>query len=67
MGVLPTIYAATEDHLQGGEYIGPDGKGNRSGYPTIETPAAEVYNKETMKKLWEASETLTGVVYDFKN
>lgn len=67
MGVLPTIYAATEDHLQGGEYIGPDGKGNRSGYPTIETPVAEVYNKETMKKLWEASETLTGVVYDFKN
>ncbi|WNF35140.1 oxidoreductase [Bacillaceae bacterium IKA-2] len=65
MGVLPTIYAATEDHLQGGEYIGPDGKGNRSGYPTLETPAAEVYNKETMKKLWEVSETLTGVVYDF--
>lgn len=65
MGVLPTIYAATEDHLKGGEYIGPDGKGNRSGYPTIEIPAAGVYNKETMKRLWQVSETLTGVVYDF--
>jgi NAD(P)-dependent dehydrogenase (short-subunit alcohol dehydrogenase family) len=67
MGVLPTIYAATEEHLKGGEYIGPDGKGNRSGYPTIEIPALGVYNKETMKKLWEVSETLTGVVYDFKD
>lgn len=66
MGVLPTIYAATEDHLKGGEYIGPDGKGNRSGYPTIETPDSGVYNKETMEKLWQVSETLTGVVYDFK-
>lgn len=65
MGALPTIYAATEESLEGGEYIGPDGRGNRTGYPTIETPAAGVYNKETMKKLWEVSESLTGVIYDF--
>ena len=65
MGALPTIYAATEDSLKGGEYIGPDGKGNRTGYPTIEIPNDGVYDKETMKRLWEVSETLTGVVYDF--
>lgn len=64
-GVLPTIYAATEDHLIGGEYIGPDGRGNRTGNPTIEIPAEGVYNNETMKQLWEVSERLTGVVYDF--
>lgn len=64
-GALPTIYAATEDSLKGGEYIGPDGRGNRTGYPTIETPAAGVYNKETMTKLWEVSEALTGIVFDF--
>lgn len=65
MGALPTIYAATEPSLKGGEYIGPDGRGNRKGKPTIETPAPGVYNSETMKKLWEVSESLTGVVYDF--
>jgi NAD(P)-dependent dehydrogenase (short-subunit alcohol dehydrogenase family) len=65
MGALPTIYAATEVNLKGGEYIGPDGKGNRKGYPAIETPAPDVYNEETMKKLWEVSEEMTGVKFDF--
>ncbi len=65
MGVLPTIYAATEQELEGGEYIGPDGRGNRTGNPAIETPKAGVYNQETMNRLWEVSEKLTGVVYDF--
>ncbi|MCT8138957.1 SDR family oxidoreductase [Anaerobacillus sp. CMMVII] len=66
MGVLPTIYAATSEGLRGGEYIGPDGRGNRTGNPAIETPAANVYNQEMMKKLWDTSEELTGVVYDFQ-
>jgi NAD(P)-dependent dehydrogenase (short-subunit alcohol dehydrogenase family) len=65
MGALPTIYAATEVSLIGGEYIGPDGRGNRKGNPTIEIPASGVYHSETMKKLWEVSEKLTGVIYDF--
>ncbi|WP_368666313.1 oxidoreductase [Ammoniphilus sp. CFH 90114] len=65
MGVLPTLYAATEPTLKGGEYIGPDGRGNRKGNPHIEVPAKEVYNEATMKKLWDVSEELTGVVYDF--
>ncbi|HEY2420604.1 MAG TPA: oxidoreductase [Neobacillus sp.] len=65
MGALPTIYAATENNLIGGEYIGPDGKGNRKGNPAIEIPARGVYNADTMKKLWEVSVALTGVTYDF--
>ena len=65
MGALPTLYAATNDHLKGGEYIGPDGRGNRKGNPAIETPAAGVYDEETMKKLWDVSESLTGVKYEF--
>jgi NAD(P)-dependent dehydrogenase (short-subunit alcohol dehydrogenase family) len=64
-GALPTIYAATETSLNGGEYIGPDGSGNRKGNPAIEIPASGVYNPETMKKLWDVSEKLTGVSYDF--
>jgi NAD(P)-dependent dehydrogenase (short-subunit alcohol dehydrogenase family) len=64
-GALPTIYAATEDSLKGGEYIGPDGRGNRKGNPAIETPAAEVYNKDTITELWGVSEKLTGVKFEF--
>ncbi len=64
-GALPTIYAATEKSLTGGEYIGPDGKGNRKGNPALETPAAGVYNLDTMKRLWEVSENLTGVKFEF--
>jgi NAD(P)-dependent dehydrogenase (short-subunit alcohol dehydrogenase family) len=64
MGSLPTLYAATDKKLIGGEYIGPDGRGNRKGNPAIETPASGVYHPETMKMLWEVSEKLTGVTYD---
>ncbi|WP_251041139.1 oxidoreductase [Bacillus sp. ISL-45] len=65
MGALPTIYAAVDDSLTGGEYIGPDGKGNRKGFPAIEIPAQGVFNKEIMTKLWVVSEELTGVRYEF--
>ncbi|MDE5414254.1 oxidoreductase [Alkalihalobacterium chitinilyticum] len=65
-GALPTIMAATDEKLVGGEYIGPDGRGNRTGKPTIEVPKPTVYNKETMKRLWDVSEELTSVRYDLK-
>ncbi|MCM3575777.1 oxidoreductase [Mesobacillus subterraneus] len=65
MGALPTIYAAADDSLTGGEYIGPDGRGNRKGYPAIEIPAPGVYNEETITRLWTVSEELTGVQFDF--
>ena len=65
MGALPTIYAAADDSLNGGEYIGPDGRGNRKGYPAIEIPAPGVFNEVTMNRLWQVSEELTGVQFDF--
>lgn len=63
-GALPTIMAATDKKLVGGEYIGPDGTGNRKGNPAIETPHKNVYNNDTMKKLWEVSEQLTSVRFN---
>lgn len=65
MGALPTIYAAADDSLTGGEYIGPDGRGNRKGYPAIEIPAPGVFNEVTMNRLWQVSEELTGVQFNF--
>lgn len=65
MGALPTIYAAADDSLTGGEYIGPDGRGNRKGFPAIEIPAPGVFSEVTMSRLWSVSEELTGVQFDF--
>lgn len=65
MGALPTIYAATDPQLTGGEYIGPDGKGQRKGYPALDTPHAAAGDEEVSRKLWKVSEELTGVKFDF--
>lgn len=65
MGALPTIYAATEPSLKGGEYIGPDGKGRRRGYPALDSPHPVANDEQTSKRLWELSEKLTGVAFDF--
>lgn len=67
MGALPTIYAATDPNLKGGEYIGPDGKGQRKGYPALDTPHASAGDEAVSRKLWEVSEKLTGVTFDFSN
>ncbi len=64
-GALPTLFAATNPDLKGGEYIGPDGPGNRKGNPVQTTEASQLFNKEIAAKLWELSEDLTGVKYHF--
>lgn len=61
MGALPTIYAATEPSLKGGEYIGPDGKGQRKGFPAVDTPHRAADDQAVSQKLWDVSEELTGV------
>ncbi|WKA55603.1 oxidoreductase [Planococcus shixiaomingii] len=65
MGALPTVYAATESTLTGGEYIGPDGKGQRKGFPAIDTPHSVANDEATSKRLWDVSEELTGVKFNF--
>jgi NAD(P)-dependent dehydrogenase (short-subunit alcohol dehydrogenase family) len=64
-GALPTLYASTNADLKGGEYIGPDGPGNRKGNPVKTTEASQLFNTEIAERLWEVSEILTGVKYPF--
>lgn len=64
MGALPTLYAATAPHLQGGEYIGPGGPNNMRGYPKVVTSNRESHNEDVAKRLWDVSENLTGVHYE---
>ncbi len=62
-GALPTLYAATHPDLRGGEFIGPDGPGNHKGYPILTNDAARLYKPDLAARLWEVSESLTGVKY----
>jgi NAD(P)-dependent dehydrogenase (short-subunit alcohol dehydrogenase family) len=63
MGALPGIRAAVDPEAQGGEYYGPDGKGERSGYPVVVTSNPASMDKEDARKLWEFSQELTGISY----
>ena len=64
-GALPTLYAATKPDLAGGSYIGPDGRGEFRGSPTIVAPRKVAHNVEVADRLWKESVDLTGVEYDF--
>jgi NAD(P)-dependent dehydrogenase (short-subunit alcohol dehydrogenase family) len=65
MGALPTLYAATMPDIPGGSFIGPDGFMEGRGHPHIVTGAGKAYDEDTWRRLWEASEELTGVHYGF--
>ncbi|HSD78584.1 MAG TPA: oxidoreductase [Solirubrobacteraceae bacterium] len=62
MGALPTLYAATQD-LPGGSYVGPDGRGEQRGHPTLVGRSAAARDEATARRLWELSERLTGVAF----
>jgi NAD(P)-dependent dehydrogenase (short-subunit alcohol dehydrogenase family) len=64
MGALPQLYAATEEHITGGELIGPGGIANSRGYPKVDSQARSEYDRPAATRLWEVSEQLTGVSYD---
>lgn len=65
MGALPTLYAATVPDLPGGSFIGPDGFMEQRGYPQVVTAAGKAYDEAAWRRLWEVSEELTGVSYEF--
>ncbi|WP_159047300.1 hypothetical protein [Streptomyces sp. XY332] len=64
-GALNQLYAAVSPHAQGGQFIGPDGRNEGKGHPTLVRPAASATDPETARRLWDLSEQLTGVRYDF--
>ncbi len=62
-GALPTLYAATAPHVDGGDYFGPDGFMEMRGNPTHVDVIPEARDPEVARRLWEVSEDLTGVRY----
>ena len=63
MGALPTLRAATDPGVLGGQYYGPDGFGGMRGYPKVVASSDRSHDVGLQQRLWTASEELTGVVY----
>ena len=61
MGALPTLRAATDPAVLGGQYYGPSGLGETRGYPKLVTSSPASYDLPTQQRLWTVSEELTGV------
>jgi NAD(P)-dependent dehydrogenase (short-subunit alcohol dehydrogenase family) len=63
MGALPTLYAATNASVAGGDYVGPSGLGEMRGHPKNVGMSSAARNRDDATQLWLASEELTGVRY----
>jgi NAD(P)-dependent dehydrogenase (short-subunit alcohol dehydrogenase family) len=62
-GALPSLRAAVDPEVKGGEYFGPRGRGERKGYPVLVRSNEASHNLNDARKLWELSEELTGIKY----
>jgi NAD(P)-dependent dehydrogenase (short-subunit alcohol dehydrogenase family) len=63
MGALPTLRAATDPDVEGGQYYGPDGLGEQRGHPKLVSSSAQSHDEDLQRRLWTVSEELTGVTY----
>jgi hypothetical protein len=63
MGALPTLRAATDPAVQGGQYYGPDGFAEQRGHPKLVESSGQSHDESLQRRLWTVSEELTGVSY----
>jgi NAD(P)-dependent dehydrogenase (short-subunit alcohol dehydrogenase family) len=63
MGALPTLRAATDPGVLGGQYYGPGGRGEVRGYPEVVSSSPDSHDQATQQRLWTVSEELTGVTF----
>ena len=64
-GALPMLYAATAPDVQGGEFFGPGGFMQQHGAPKRVKASKKAYDTDSARRLWDVSEQLTGVKYQF--
>lgn len=60
-GAWPTLQAATGAHVQGGDYLGPQGLGEVSGRSGPARATRTARDPKLARELWERSVALTGV------
>ncbi|MDT5181781.1 MAG: hypothetical protein QOJ95_5979 [Mycobacterium sp.] len=63
MGALPTLRAATDPHVSGGQYLGPGGFAEMRGYPKVVASNRRSHDGSVQRRLWTVSEELTDVIY----
>ena len=66
MGALNQLYAATAERAESGQFIGPDGKSELKGYPSLVQPVAAAQDATLAKRLWLLSEELTGFAQNLR-
>jgi NAD(P)-dependent dehydrogenase (short-subunit alcohol dehydrogenase family) len=62
-GALPTLRAATDPAVRGGEVFGPDGLLELRGAPKRVAVSSRARDRAVAERLWEVSEEKTGVRY----
>ncbi|EXG81180.1 SDR family NAD(P)-dependent oxidoreductase [Cryptosporangium arvum] len=62
-GALPSLRAAADPAVLGGQYYGPDGVGEVRGAPHLVTSSPQSYDVALQQRLWSVSEDLTGVTF----
>lgn len=62
-GALPSLRAATDPAVLGGQYYGPDGRGELRGNPHVVASSPQSYDETIQQRLWTVSEDLTGVKF----
>lgn len=62
-GALPILQAATDPEVEGGQYYGPAGRGQRRGAAKQVLLVPGAANRSTGRRLWEQSVALSGVDY----
>lgn len=65
-GAIPVLFAASAKEARSGEYYGPDGFQELWGdHPSAAKLAVQATNLTAARRLWEISEKLSGINFDF--
>lgn len=62
-GALATTRAAVDPDVRGGDYYGPPGPAQFTGYPARVQSSAGSHDTVAQGRLWQESERLTGITY----
>jgi NAD(P)-dependent dehydrogenase (short-subunit alcohol dehydrogenase family) len=62
-GSLNTIVAATKNDAQQGDYYGPDGPGERGGFPALAVIDDVALDDKVANRLWSKAQEYTGITF----
>jgi NAD(P)-dependent dehydrogenase (short-subunit alcohol dehydrogenase family) len=62
-GALASVRAAVDPDAHGGDYYGPPGRAQFTGYPSRVGSSARSHDTAAQRRLWHESERLTAVTY----